>query len=108
MRIYLKHKAPFDQSPRAQLDHHSSDLDSEMQVCFPPRLREERRERGRKGGKKTGRDGEVDGRRGEGRRRERHREGKKSRWENPCFSAQKTHSLFLMNYLKRLIVVLSR
>lgn len=51
MRIYLKHKAPFDQSPRAQLDHHSSDLDSEMQVCFPPRLREERRERGRKGGK---------------------------------------------------------
>lgn len=51
MRIYLKHKAPFDQSPRAQLDHHFSELDSEMQVCFPLRLREERRERGKKRGK---------------------------------------------------------
>ena len=50
--------------------------------------------------------GEVDGRRGEGRRRERHREGEKSRWENPCFSAQKTHWSSLMNYLKRPIVVL--
>ena len=51
MRIYLKHKAPFDQSPRAQLDHHFSELDSEMQVCFPLRLREERQERGKKRGK---------------------------------------------------------
>lgn len=76
MRIYLKHKAPFDQSPRAQLDHHSSDLDSEMQVCFPPRLREERRERGRKGERRQEEMGKWmggEGKGGEGRGTEKGR-----------------------------------